>query len=55
MKGSKACKQGVINILNIFIAYSIYAEIVTERLMNKLIEQFACFLESLYDRIGSKF
>ena len=51
MKGPKACQQRVVHILHVFIADSVYAKVVAECLLDKLIEQLADFFESLDDRI----
>jgi hypothetical protein len=55
VKGPKTCQQRVVHILDVFIADSVDAKVVAECLLDKLIEQFAGFFESLDDRIGSKF
>lgn len=47
MKRPKPSKQRVVNILDVFIAYSVDAEVVTESLANKFVKQLARLFKSL--------
>lgn len=55
MKRPKPSKQRVVNILDVFIAYSVDAEVVAVSLANKFVKQLACLFKSLDNWVRSNF
>ena len=53
MKRTEASMQGIVNILDVFIADSIDTEVLAEGLADKFVEKLRSFLEALDDGVGS--